>query len=339
MRCLLFLALWLCAILPLGAEPLKLVTWNLEWFPGGSPNPTPEQASAKMYQAQQAIRLLNPDILCLQEIRDWTAAAELVSTLPGYSVLVTSNFKGKQQQVIASRFPADSAWFAEWKSTSRLEVPRGYAFAAVRLPGNRILLVYSLHMKANSGGSDSSNIAKREEAAKQLAAHEKAMEAIYSRYASVAVVLAGDWNTTLDSDLRFRRETTIRSLLGVGFRSTWTGIPFEQRITHPGAGGYPPITFDHILTKNLGNVTATVVSKPGISDHNPVVLNILPDGGSLPITEPLPTPTPIPTPTPTPAPTTSDKEQGLGFKSFIPKMDDYSEIPGYKPKPSPTPTP
>ncbi len=88
-------------------EPLKLVSWNLEWFPGGSPGASTEAGATKMFAAQNALRAINPDILCLQEIRDWAAANELVSVLPGFHVAIASAFKGKQQQVIATRLPVD----------------------------------------------------------------------------------------------------------------------------------------------------------------------------------------------------------------------------------------
>ena len=59
-------------------------------------------------------------------------------------------------------------------------------------------------------------------------------------YRDAPVVLAGDFNTTLDA------ERTLREILSGGFRSTAEGIPFSAGITHPGSGHYPSISFDHI---------------------------------------------------------------------------------------------
>lgn len=50
--CLLFLAVDLCA-----ASPLRVVTWNLDWFPGKSP-----KAGDDVQAAQAAISALAPDI-------------------------------------------------------------------------------------------------------------------------------------------------------------------------------------------------------------------------------------------------------------------------------------
>jgi hypothetical protein len=159
-------------------EPLKLVTWNLEWFPGGSPGASLDAGADRMIAAQNALRVINPDILCLQEIRDWSVANELVSVLPGYYLAVVSAFGGKQQQVIATRLPVDSAWADVWKSSRHLDLPRGYSFAAIRLPNNVMLLTYSVHMKANGRDSLMEDISKREASAAQLIAHEQAMEKI-----------------------------------------------------------------------------------------------------------------------------------------------------------------
>src|SRR5215204_2810432 len=56
------------------ANAIRVVNWNLEWFPGGKPDALPEQQLAQMEAAKKAIGELQPDILLLQEVRDWAAA-------------------------------------------------------------------------------------------------------------------------------------------------------------------------------------------------------------------------------------------------------------------------
>lgn len=281
----------------LAAEPIKVVSWNLEWFPGGEPKAKPATQKKHMEVAKSALWQLDPDILCLQEVRDEKAVQEVVSGLPGLKVAIVSQFEGQQQQAIVSSLPVDSAWYEEWKAGEAVDPPRGYAFAAFKLSDGSILLVYSLHMKANSGRNEAGNIAKREESSRQLLAHVVEMQKLYGQRGKVGIILAGDWNTTLDDDPRFAAETTIRSLLVVGFHSTWEGVPFEQRITHPGEGQYPAITFDHILTYGLGNPVAKVVSEKGVSDHEPVVLSVTGVVDATTITVPSPTPEPTAGPT------------------------------------------
>ena len=56
-----------------------------------------------------------------------------------------------------------------------------------------MLLVYSVHFKSNRGELQI-DIAKREEAARQLIAHAAEMERLYSTDAKVVTVIAGDFD-------------------------------------------------------------------------------------------------------------------------------------------------
>lgn len=272
------------------AAPIKVVSWNLQWFPGGKPKARQADKKTHMKAAQEALKVLNPDVLCLQEVRDWKAVEELVSVVPGLRVDVVSRFDGDQQQAVASKLPPDSAWSEKWASGAVSDIPRGYAFAALKMPSGGFLLVYSLHMKANGGGDDVSNIAKREESSRQLLEHAIAMQKLYGVRGPVGVLFTGDFNTTLDADPRFDAETTIRNLLANGFKSGWEGVPFEQRITHPGSGNWPSITFDHVLTYGVKAQPARVDPVPGVSDHMPVVLLVdsLEDAGVITAVPPAP---------------------------------------------------
>jgi hypothetical protein len=82
-----------------------------------------------------------------------------------------------------------------------------------------LLLLYSVHFKSNRGEA-TSNIGKREEAARQLLGHVSEMERAYSGSAKVVTVLAGDFNTD-PTDARFASEGTFvllreKFILGVG---------------------------------------------------------------------------------------------------------------------------
>jgi hypothetical protein len=180
----------LCALLAIlqdaRGELVSIATWNLEWFPGGKPNSSQTERVAHMGAAKDALLDIRPDILCLQEVRDWgSVAAELVSILPNFQTLVVSRFREMgssgplsiQQTAIASNRPAEAAWFESFKA-SPATPPRGFSFAAIR-HGKTVLLVYSVHFKSNIG-DDAANIAKREEAARQLLAHVAEMESAYS---------------------------------------------------------------------------------------------------------------------------------------------------------------
>ena len=135
----------------LGESPqpakIRFTTWNLEWFPNGSAREAPPEKQAQRIQAAaDVLKRLNPDILLLQEVRDYDACARLSeATQPGaYTVGVCSAFKGgKQQEAIVAKIPAQAAWSESWKSMEGIDPPRGFVFAWFKI-GNADIGVYSL---------------------------------------------------------------------------------------------------------------------------------------------------------------------------------------------------
>lgn len=49
------------------AEPLKAVTWNIEWFPGGKPNPNAEEKEKQTKLVTETLVGIQPDILLAQD--------------------------------------------------------------------------------------------------------------------------------------------------------------------------------------------------------------------------------------------------------------------------------
>jgi hypothetical protein len=115
----------------LGQSPAKIrvTTWNLEWFPNGSPhNATPEKQTQRVEAGADVLKKLDPDILLLQEMRGYNACARLGEPIkPGvYQVAICSAFKGaKQQEAIVAKIPAQAAWSETWKSIEGIDPPRG----------------------------------------------------------------------------------------------------------------------------------------------------------------------------------------------------------------------
>jgi hypothetical protein len=59
-------------------EPAKVrvTTWNLEWFPNGSPHDaTPEVQTQRIAATADVLRPINPDVILLQEVRDYEVCA------------------------------------------------------------------------------------------------------------------------------------------------------------------------------------------------------------------------------------------------------------------------
>jgi endonuclease/exonuclease/phosphatase family metal-dependent hydrolase len=251
---------------------LRIATWNLEWFPGRVPEPTLEQQQDHMASAKTALKTLKPDVLLTQEVRDWASMEELVSVIPPIQVHLVSQFGDRpQNQSVASRLTADSAWAASWKYGGA-NPPRGYAFAALQLPDGRFLLCYSLHLKSNLGELRT-NIAMRQESSRQLLQHVVEMLKVYGQRGPCAVIVAGDMNTSLD-DPKFAADASVRAMIAAGFHWTHEGVPFEKRTTIPANEKFPDNCFDHILTLGLGKPVASAKPFQKISDHYPVIVDI-----------------------------------------------------------------
>jgi len=57
---------------------VRITTWNLEWFPNGSAHDaSPEAQAQRIATAAAVLRPINPDIILLQEVRDYDACARL----------------------------------------------------------------------------------------------------------------------------------------------------------------------------------------------------------------------------------------------------------------------
>jgi endonuclease/exonuclease/phosphatase family metal-dependent hydrolase len=255
------------------ADQFRVVTWNLDWFPGKNPASTEIQRVVHMSEAHDALLDIQPDILCLQEVRDYAVVQKLVEVLPHFDVHIVSRFNeamggilGIQQTAICANDPAESAWSESWQH-SAAGPPRGFSFSAIRTTSGNYLLVYSVHFKSNLGQLRD-NVAKRQEAARQLLTHEAEMEKTYAKVGKVAVVVGGDYNTSPD-DPRFAEEQTFL-ILRSAFSWCWDGKPLSARITIPGHGRYPDATFDGFFTKGCRIDSVQVLDTGTTSDHRPV---------------------------------------------------------------------
>ena len=268
------------------AQTVKCTTWNLEWFPNGSAKERPlAQQEQRIKEAADVLRPIDPDILLLQEVRDYDACARLGEAIaPGvYHVTICSAFKepfqrglGKQQVAILSKYQPQAAWAEPWKSMNGVDPPRGFAFAWFKI-GNENIGVYSVHLKSNlithgdPATETAKNIAKREVAVAQLMAHvrdiiEKTMLAIKG------IVIGGDFNTNHDQEM-FAAEKTIDSLIGAGYQNGFEELPLERRVTHPANHGFPDATFDYLFTRDL-KASLPIVTPTNVSDHWPLTRNL-----------------------------------------------------------------
>lgn len=277
MRVWVIIGLFLTGI-GIAAEPVRVVTWNLQWFPGGKMGGAPKAVQdEQMKKIREEVRKLGADILVLQEVASVGALEELIKPLGGdWKVAILSNFKegnfvSGQQVGIVARFPAEAVWAESWQR-GWAGAPRGYAYASFVIRGTRVA-VYGVHLKSNLGNAPE-NTSKREDAVEQLMGHIKTGRDRVPQ--PDAVVVAGDLNTD-DPDSPAAQspgERTFGFLRKAGFHWTFEGVPHGSRITCPGKGRYPDACFDHIFVRGLEKPTAFVV-KAGGSDHLPVVVDVV----------------------------------------------------------------
>ena len=283
-RVLLALVTFLVVGAALGQSPepakIRITTWNLDWFPNGSAREaTQEKQTQRIKAAADVLKELNPDILLLQEVRDYDACNRLGEAIQpgGYTVVICSAFKGgKQQEAIVAKIPPQAAWSESWKSMEGIDPPRGFAFAWFKIK-NADIGVYSVHLKSNlvthgdAEGETARNIRKREVSMQQLLAHIH--DVIGTVIPSIkGLVIGGDFNTNHDQPM-FAAEQTLDTLTNGALRSVFEGVPFEQRITHPGSHGFPDATFDYFFSKNV-QMGKPIITQTNVSDHLPVTCDV-----------------------------------------------------------------
>jgi endonuclease/exonuclease/phosphatase family metal-dependent hydrolase len=274
------------------AANVRLTTWNLDWFPNGTPKEAPPEEQEKRIQAAaDVLRKLDPDIILLQEVRDYDTCVRLAEAIKPhtYQVAICSAFKepfqsgfGKQQVAILSKEPAQAAWAERWKSMEGVDPPRGFAFAEFKIKGADFG-VYSVHLKSNlimhgdKAIEATKNVRKREVAAHQLLHHLRTVIATAIPNIQSEVV-AGDFNT---NPVEFPADDTLKTLEDAGFQNCMEGASATERITHPGGHGYPDTTFDYVLAKHAA-VGPPKITHSKASDHYPVTCDV-----TIPATQPI----------------------------------------------------
>lgn len=268
----------------LSATDLRITTWNLNWFPNGNPKDAPAaEKERRIHAAADVLRALNPDIILLQEVRDYETAARLAEAIkPGaYQIAICSAFKdgfqpglGKQQVVILAREPAQAAWAEPWKSMQGVGPPRGFAFAWFKIKGVDVG-IYCVHLKSNlilrgdKAAEQAKNIRKREVASQQLLDHIQTVVAQKMPMVR-SFIIGGDFNTNTDE---FAGETTLTKLEQGGFQNSMDGLASTMRVTHPGGHGYPDTTFDYLFAKGA-TIGKPMITRSEASDHLPVTCDV-----------------------------------------------------------------
>lgn len=262
------------------AAPLRVVTWNLEWFPGKRPTASTKEADAHMKDARAALLKMNPDVFIGVEVRDWAAFEELVSEIPGLTTHVVSSFVDPEtgeirpQQVgIASKLICRAASWEPWKANVP-NISRGFSYTALEETNGNLLMVDGVHLKSNRG--DPADVATmRNDQAKQLIAQRAVVEKAFVGKKIAGWIATGDFNTNHDGQFPFCK--VVEQFTAAGFRNTWADTPLKKRLTwnSPPDSEFKSTTFDYFFTLGLGELNATMLDSPlAVSDHKAIQLTV-----------------------------------------------------------------
>ena len=236
------------------AETLRVTTWNLEPLPTAGTNDT------RIPDAAAALRKLNPDVILLQQVRDWRMCEQLAQALKpaDYSVCVCSSFReartgtlSNQQVAILSRAKAYFSWSEAWRPQGEAAPPGGLAFAALKIRERRVGF-YSV--KAGTA-----SIA-------QLLEQVGSVRNWVTNQVQVFVV-AGTFEAGAQG-------ACVRLLEQAGFGGAFLETSAVERNTVAGKDGQPGVTDDYIFTQPAGCATNPRILSVAISAHFPVTCHV-----------------------------------------------------------------
>jgi hypothetical protein len=231
------------------ADTLRVTTWNLQAMNAG-----PENAGAlnqlRLSEAAAMLNKLAPDVILLQQVRDWQTCEQLAQALrpADYRVLVCSAFPGAQtgggaaQQVaLLARQRAYLSWSQPWKADAAAATMGGIAFAAINIHGQRLGF-----FSVESNGEPQSTA--------QLVAQVTSVRDWVANRVQVFVV-AG----TLGAD-------TARGLEQAGFGDVFLGAS--------AAATQPSGQVDHVFALPAVCATNAFISSSGGAAHYPVTCDL-----------------------------------------------------------------
>ncbi len=268
---------------PAGNPPeIRLMAWNLEWFPGEGPEVPLDKAATHEKQLTAYLAQSSADVLLFQEIVSERALRRAVQANPDYTLHIMTDFEDSPlEMAILSRYSAVEAAGIPYTITSLTEAPRGFAYAALRPEIDHLLLVCSIHLKSNRG-SRPENYQMREEASRQIISFLEKTVAEFEKsgfWKQITVVVGGDFNSD-PADGKWEGDGTWEIFFSRQFHWTWEGVPDDERLSWIGDRQYPPTCFDHILVWQRPSrkvSQARLLEMPeGFSDHRPVeiILNL-----------------------------------------------------------------
>jgi hypothetical protein len=261
------------------ADTIRVTTWNLEPVPAAGTNDTLIQDAAA------ALKKLNPDVILLQQVRDWKMCGQLAQALEPaeYNVLVCSSFRdsrtgavSKDQVAVLARRKAYFSWSEGWRTEGHATLPGGLAFVALQIGKQRVGF-FSVQAGAGPVGAGGSGQSAARQAA-QVASVGQLLEQVRSVANWVAnrvqvFVIAGTFDSAAEGGLG-AQDAPVRLLEEEGFGDAFQEAPVAGRVTRPGKARQPGGIADYLFTQPAGCAANPRVLSTAVAGHYPVTCEL-----------------------------------------------------------------
>jgi len=261
------------------AETLRVTTWNLQAPTGAS------TSEIRLQEAAAALKQINPDVILLQQVRDWKMCADLAQALQPdqYAIQICSAFReagtgapSTQQVAILSRSKAYFSWAETWRSHGETALPGGFVFAALQV-GNQRVGFFSV--QAGAASADQHGPAQRVGAAEAQARCvgqllQQVVSATNWGANRVQEFVVGATFNTRAAGWAAARDNTLRLLEAADFGDAFLDTPAAQRITAAARAGQPGATADYILIQPAGCAASPRVLSATVCEHYPVTCEV-----------------------------------------------------------------
>jgi hypothetical protein len=251
------------------ADTLRVTTWNLQPAAVGSaPSGAPGEKEIRLPGMAAVLKKLAPDVILLQQVRDWKMCEALAQALKpaNYSVLVCSAFPdartgnaGQRQVAILARQRAYLSWSQPWGVEGAEGSPGGFAFAAIQTRGQRL-------------GFFSVEPGDKSAFMRQLLGQVASVRNWVTNRVQIFVVGA-----TLDNgstDWPAAQPDTLRLFQGAGFADVFLEAPATERITLPRRAGQRAAQADYLFTQPPGCAINPHVLSNTVAEHYPVTCDL-----------------------------------------------------------------
>ncbi len=283
---------------------------------GGGTNATAGTNPNRIRQAASALKKLDPDVILLQQVRDWQMCEQLAQALKPaeYKTLTCSSFIDprtgtlrKQQVAILSKAKAYLAWSEPWRKEGKTTSPGGLAFAALQIGKQRVGL-FSVQ-----AGNAPAKTADPEQSAARLKAQAAAVNQLLDQVSLItnwatnqvqALVVGGTFYPGAQDGLA-AQETSLRPLEDAGFSSAFPRTSAAEQNDRPGG------VADYIFTRPAGcALNPRTLSPPGFP-HHPMTCEVELDPGKAAKAQAARVEPPPPSETPRPARTDEAKTKPI----------------------------